>query len=129
MRNRLNDESDNSIDILANIQRTKDYLQPSVKSAYGLKPAPRGMMRKNSAPKGASEQHQEYDLEAYQSKARSAATMRAEMQLRPTVSPKELEAVRKYETVQNIIKNKQPQHKAPTEWQEGQRTPVQSNFQ
>ena len=128
MRNRLNDESDNSIDILANIQRTKDYLQPSVKSAYGLKPSPRGMVRKNSAPKGTSEQHQEYDLEAYQNKTRSAAAARTEMQMRPTVSPKELDAVRKYETVQNIIKNKHPYRKPPTEWIEGQRTPVQGGF-
>lgn len=84
-----------TIDMLQNIQKTKDHLGQTAKSAYNIK--------KSNADEG------EYSVKAYKSRAQSTEQMQNEMQMRPTVSPKELQEVQKYSTVQNILKNKSRQ--------------------
>lgn len=45
-------------------------------------------------------------MEDYRNRANSPSELLSEMQMRPTVMPRELEGVRKHETVQKILKKK-----------------------
>ena len=97
--------SDESIDILSNIQKTKDYLAPTAHAAYGLKsrsgPKAKGKYS-SSLPQVAEqavEEEREYDVESYRNRAGNPGQLQSEMMMRPTVSPKELQEVQKYATV------------------------------
>ena len=106
-----NSMSDESIDILSNIQKTKDYLAPTAHAAYGLKsrsgPKAKGKYS-SSLPQVAEqaveeerepEREREYDLDSYRKRAGKPGQLQSEMMMRPTVSPKELQEVQKYATV------------------------------
>ena len=69
--------------MLKNIQKTKAYMQPA-NGIHGDK---------------ASLQKPEYDLETYKNMTHSVGQLQSEMMLRPTVSPKELNEVRKHTTI------------------------------
>ena len=90
-----------SIDMISNIKKTKEYLQPTANSAYGLK-------QKQNLER-VQEDEEEYDLEAYKNRSKSTSNLQNEMMMRPTVSPKDLEDVKRYETMQKMIKNKRNQ--------------------
>ena len=59
-----------SIDMMSNIQKTKDYMHPTANSAYGLK---------QQQLERVQEDEGEYDLEAYRNKTNSADMFRNEM--------------------------------------------------
>ena len=95
--------SDESIDILSNIQKTRDYLAPTAHAAYGLKSRSKARGKYSSSlpqvAEQAVEEEREYDLDSYRNRALSPGQLQSEMMMRPTVSPKELQEVRKHATV------------------------------